>query len=391
MTQGLKDRTAIVGIGLTPFAKKRDRSELSAGCEAIKMALDDAGLSPRDVDGMVRYEIETNTQEKYTRALGIENLRFYGSVEYGGGAGCGTILHAATAVAIGAADVVVCLRSRNRGSGGRPWAKTANWVEGDWQFSAPYGLVRPVDQIGIIARRMMIEAGVKREYFGAAAIACRTHAQRNPMALMRKPLTMEEYLGARMIADPMCLFDCCLESDGSLACVITSAERARDLRQPPAYIHAAAQGMGPNASIMTNYYKADFLSTANTYVARDLWRHSDIRAADIRCAQLYDAFTPRVVHDLIAYGFTTWDGISEFIASDQITLGGRLPCNTAGGLISEGHLSGMGHVAEAVRQVRGTSCNQVPDVRRSLVTGYGGAPHESPPTVAYSCAILSAP
>src|SRR6185295_2819074 len=186
MTDLLKDRTAIVGIGLTPFAKKRERSELDAGCDAIKMALDDAGLTPRDVDGMVRYEIETNTQEKYARALGIENLRFYGSVEYGGGAGCGTLLHAATAVATGAADVVVCLRSRNRGSGGRPWAKTANYVEGDWQFSSPYGLVRPVDQIALMARRYMIDFGVRIEHFGAAAVACRKHAQRNPMALMRK-------------------------------------------------------------------------------------------------------------------------------------------------------------------------------------------------------------
>ena len=221
----LQDRTAIVGIGLTPFAKKRTQSELSAGCEAIKMALDDAGLSPRDVDGMVRYELESNTQEKFARALGIENLSYYGSVEYGGGAGCGTILHAAVAVATGAAEVVVCLRSRNRGSGGRPWAKTANWVEGDWQFSSPYGLVRPVDQIALVARRFMVEAGITREHYGAAALACRAHAQRNPMALMQKPLTMEEYLNARMIADPMCLFDCCLESDGSLACVITTAEQ----------------------------------------------------------------------------------------------------------------------------------------------------------------------
>src|SRR5262249_26154916 len=303
MTIPFKDRTAIVGIGLTPFAKKRDRSELSAGCEAIKMALDDAGLSPRDVDGMVRYEIETNTQEKYARALGIENLRFYGSVEYGGGAGCGTLLHAATAVATGAAEVVVGWRSRNRGSGGRPWARTANWVEGDWQFSSPYGLVRPVDQIGILARRMMVEAGVRREHFGAAAIACRSHAQRNPMALMQKPLTMDDYLSARMISDPMCLFDCCLESDGSLACVVTSAERARDLRQRPAYIHAAAQGMGPNASIMTNYYKPNFLETSNRYVANEVWKRSDIKPKDVRCAQLYDAFTPLILVSLEEFGF----------------------------------------------------------------------------------------
>jgi acetyl-CoA acetyltransferase len=372
----LKDRTAIVGIGLTPFAKKRERSELDAGCEAIKLALDDAGLSPRDVDGMVRYEIESNTQEKYARALGIENLRFYGSVEYGGGAGCGTLLHAATAVATGMAEVVVCLRSRNRGSGGRPWAKTGNWVEGDWQFSSPYGLVRPVDQIGIIARRMMIEAGVTREHFGAAAIAVRKHAERNPMALMRKPLTMEAYLAARMVADPMCLFDCCLESDGSLACVITSAERARDLRRRPAYIHAAAQGMGPNASIMTNYYKRDFLSTSNTYVARDLWRRSDIQAKDLRCAQLYDAFTPLILVSLEEFGFVGPGEAGAFALEGNLEWpNGRLPTNTSGGSLSEAYVHGFNLIVEAVRQLRGDAICQVPDCEAVLVTSGAGVPN----------------
>jgi acetyl-CoA acetyltransferase len=376
MSAMLKDRAAIVGFGLTPFAKKRDRSELDAGCEAIKLALDDAGLSPRDVDGMVRYEIETNTQEKYARALGIENMRFYGSVEYGGGAGCGTILHAATAIAVGVAEVVVCLRSRNRGSGGRPWARTANWVEGDWQFSSPYGLVRPVDQIGILARRMMVETGVTREHFGAAAIACRVHARRNPMALMQKPLTMEEYLGARMIADPMCLFDCCLESDGSLACVITSAERARDLRQRPAYIHAAAQGMGPNASIMTNYYKTDFLSTANTYVARDLWRQSDIQPRDVRCAQLYDAFTPLILVSLEEFGFVKPGEAGAFALEGNLQWpNGRLPTNTSGGSLSEAYVHGFNLICEAVRQLRGTSTCQVPDCESVLVTSGAGVPN----------------
>lgn len=376
MTDPFKDRAAIVGIGLTPFAKKRERTELDAGCEAIKLALDDAGLTPRDVDGIVRYEIEGNTQEKYARALGIDNLRFYGSVEYGGGAGCGTLLHAATAVATGMADVVVCLRSRNRGSGGRPWAKTGNYVEGDWQFSSPYGLVRPVDQIGLIARRMMIEGGVRREHFGAAAIAVRSHAAHNPMALMRKPLTMEEYLAARMIAEPMCLYDCCLESDGSLACVITSAERARDLRQRPAYIHAAAQGMGPNASIMTNYYKRDFLETANTYVARELWRRADFTAADIRCAQLYDAFTPLILVSLEEFGFVGKGEAGAFALDGNLQWpNGRLPTNTSGGSLSEAYVHGFNLICEAVRQLRGTAICQVPDCEAVLVTSGAGVPN----------------
>jgi acetyl-CoA acetyltransferase len=376
MAEPFQDRTAIVGIGLTPFAKKRERSELSAGCEAIKMALDDAGLSPRDVDGMVRYELESNTQEKFARALGIENLRYYGSVEYGGGAGCGTLLHAAVAVATGMADVVVCLRSRNRGSGGRPWAKTSNYVEGDWQFSAPFGLVRPVDQIALMARRYMIDGGITREHYGAAALACRAHAQRNPMALMQKPLTMEDYLGARMIADPMCLFDCCLESDGSLACVITTAERARDLRQRPAYIHAAAQGMGPNASVMTNYYKPDFLMTSNAYVARDLWKRSDIQARDVRCAQLYDAFTPLILVSLEEFGFVGRGEAGAFALAGNLQWpNGRLPTNTSGGSLSEAYVHGFNLICEGVRQIRGTSNCQVKDCESVLVTSGAGVPN----------------
>lgn len=376
MADPLKDRAAIVGIGLTPFAKKRERSELAAGCEAITLALADAGLTPRDVDGMVRYEIESNTQEKYARALGIENLRFFGSVEYGGGAGCGTLLHAAMAVATGAAEVVVCLRSRNRGSGGRPWARTGHWVEGDWQFTAPYGLVRPVDQIGILARRMMLEQGVTREHFGAAAIAVRSHAARNPMALMRAPLTMEAYLAARMIADPMCLFDCCLESDGSLACVITSAERARDLRQRPVYIHAAAQGMGPNASVMTNYYKRDFLQTANAYVARALWRRSDIQARDLRCAQLYDAFTPLILVSLEEFGLVAPGEAGPFALAGELQWPtGRLPTNTSGGSLSEAYVHGFNLIVEGVRQLRGTAVAQVPDCEHVLVTSGAGVPN----------------
>jgi acetyl-CoA acetyltransferase len=376
MTDPFKDRAAIVGFGLTPFAKKRDQSELSGGCEAIKMALDDAGLEPSDVDGMVRYEIETNTEEKYARALGIENLSFFGSVEYGGGAGCGTIFHAAMAVATGAANVVVCLRSRNRGSGGRPWAKTSNYVEGDWQFSAPYGCVRPVDQIALMARRYMIELGVQIEHFGAAAVACRKHARRNPMALMQKPMTIEDHRNSRIIADPMRMFDCCLESDGSLACVITSAERARDLRHPPAYIHAASQGMGPNASVMTNYYKDTFLETPNAYVARDLWRRSDIQARDLRCAQLYDAFTPLILVSLEEFGFVKPGEAGPFALEGNLEWpDGRLPINTSGGSLSEAYVHGFNLICESVRQLRGTSTCQVRDCEAVLVTSGAGVPN----------------
>jgi acetyl-CoA acetyltransferase len=196
------------------------------------------------------------------------------------------------------------------------------------------------------------------------------------MALMQKPLTMDDYLTARMIADPMCLFDCCLESDGSLACVITSAERARDLRQRPAYIHAAAQGMGPNASVMTNYYKADFLTTSNAYVARDLWTRSDIQARDVRCAQLYDAFTPLIMVSLEEFGFVEPGEAGPFALAGNLQWPhGRLPTNTSGGSLSEAYVHGFNLICEGVRQIRGTSTCQVPDCDSVLVTSGAGVPN----------------
>lgn len=375
-SSGLKDKAAIVGIGQTPFAKKGGRSELDAGCEAIRMALDDAGLEVSDVDGMVRYDLETNSPSNYARTLGIENLSFFGAVDYGGGAGCGTILHAVTAIVAGVADVVVCLRSRNRGSGGRPWAKTGNYVTGDWQFTSPYGLIRPVDQVAMIARRYMLDFGVKEEHFGAAAVACRKHAQRNPGALMRAPMSVEDHRSSRLVADPLRLFDCCLESDGSLACVITSAERARDLRQKPAYIHSAAQGMGPNHSPMTNYYKENFLQTASVYAARDLWKRSDIQPNDISCAQLYDAFSPLILISLEEYGFVKPGEAGDFVRAGNLEWpNGALPVNTSGGSLSEAYVHGFNLIVEAVRQIRGASTSQVEDCESVLVTSGAAVPN----------------
>jgi acetyl-CoA acetyltransferase len=371
----VKNRTAIVGIGHTAFSKKIGRPEKQIALEAILAALDDAGLAPEDVDGLVRFNLESSTEVEVARSLGIPNLKFFGEVGYGGGSGCATVFHAAMAVASGVADVVVCWRARNRGSGGRPWAKTSWRVEGDGQFFLPFGLVRPVDQIAMVARRYAYEYGSPPEMLGAVAVACRKHAKHNPYALMREPMSMDDYLRIRMVSDPLRLFDCCLETDGALAIVVTSAARARDLKQRPAYILAGAQGTGPQCVVMANYHKPVFLETPSPYCARELFGRAGITPQDVDVAQIYDAFTPLVVLSLEEYGFCGKGEAKDFVKDGALEWpNGRLPVNTSGGSLSEAYVHGFNLILEGVRQIRGTSVCAVKDAEVCLVTSGAGVP-----------------
>jgi acetyl-CoA acetyltransferase len=366
---------AIVGIGYTEFSKNISRPERTVALEAIRAALADAGIHPREVDGLVRFNIETTSEVEIARNLGIENLRFFGEIGYGGGAGCGTVAHAAMAIAQGRASVVVCWRARNRGSGGRPWAATGPGVGGDAQFSAPYGLVRPVDQIAMLARRHMHEYGTTSEQFGAVAVACRSHAVRNPDACMREPMTLEDHQNSRLISEPLRKFDCCLETDGGLALVLVSAERARDLVQPPAYVLAASQGVGPQHVVMTDYHGPRFLETPSTHAARDLFAAAGVEPAAIDVAQFYDAFTPLVILSLEEYGFCKpGEGGALAAAGTLRWPDGALPSNTSGGGLSEAYVHGFNLLIEGVRQIRGTSSSQVADAELSLVTSGAGVP-----------------
>ena len=364
-----------MGIGQTEFSKNIGRPERTVALEAIRSALQDAGLDPREVDGLVRFDMETTTEVEIARNLGLENVRFFSEIAYGGGAGCGTVAHAAMAVATGQASVVVCWRARNRGSGGRPWAATGSGVGGDAQFTAPYGLVRPVDQIAMLARRHMHEFGTTSEQLGAVAVAARKHAVANPNALMREPMTIADHQASRLISEPLRKFDCCLETDGALAVVVTSVERARDLRQAPAVVLAAAQGMGPEHTVMTDYHGPHFLQTPSTWAARDLFASAGIASADVDCAQFYDAFTPLVLLSLEEFGFCKPGESGPMAASGALEWpDGALPSNTSGGGLSEAYVHGFNLVLEGVRQIRGTSTSQVEDAEISLVTSGAGVP-----------------
>ena len=319
--------------------------------------------------------MESTLEIDIARNLGIENLRFFGEIGYGGGGGCGTVAHAAMAVATGRASVVVCWRARNRGSGGRPWAGAGRRVGGDQQFYLPFGLMRPADQVAMIARRHMHEYGSTSRQLAEIAVAFRKHAQRNPQALMQKPMTIEDHQSSRMISDPLRLFDCCLETDGALAIVVTSAERARDLRQPPARILGAVQASGPEHVVMANYHGPHFLETPSTYAARDLYAMSGVSAADIPVAQFYDAFTPLVLLSLEEYGFCESGEGGRFVEGGALQWpDGKLPCNTSGGSLSEAYVHGYNLIIEGVRQIRGTSNCQVEGAELSLVTSGAGVP-----------------
>jgi acetyl-CoA acetyltransferase len=378
----LKDRSAIAGIGATEFSKDSGRSELQLAAECVKAALDDAGLAPGDVDGMVTFTMETNPEIEVARSVGIGDLSFFSRIHHGGGAGGGTIQQAAMAIATGVADVVVCYRAFNERSGhrfgsgvaDRPPAPTTENSHFGWY--SPFGLVTPASWVAMFARRYMHEYGVTSEDFGRVAVADRRHAATNPAAwFYGKPITLEDHQSSRWIVDPLHLLDCCQESDGGQAVVLTSVERARDLRQPPAVVRAAAQGAGRDQESMTSYYREDITGLPEMgLVARQLWATAGIGPADVQTAVIYDHFTPFVLTQLEEFGFCGRGEAKDFVKDGNIEIGGGLPVNTNGGQLGEAYIHGMNGIAEGVRQVRSTSVNQVDDVEHVLVTAGTGVP-----------------
>jgi acetyl-CoA acetyltransferase len=378
----LKDRSAIAGIGATEFSKDSGRSELQLAAECVAAALDDAGLSPADVDGMVTFTMETNPEIEVARSVGIGELSFFSRIHHGGGAGGGTIQQAALAIATGVADVVVCYRAFNErsghrfGSGVQDRAPAPTTEAAHFGWYAPFGLVTPASWVAMHARRYMHAFGVTSEDFGRVAVADRKHAATNPKAwFYEKPITLEDHQSSRWIVEPLHLLDCCQESDGGQAIVLTSLERARDLRQPPAVLRAAAQGAGVDQESMTSYYRDDITGLPEMgLVARQLWATAGIGPADVQTAVIYDHFTPFVLTQLEEFGFCGRGEAKDFVRDGNIELGGGLPINTNGGQLGEAYIHGMNGIAEGVRQVRGTSVNQVDDVEHVLVTAGTGVP-----------------
>jgi acetyl-CoA acetyltransferase len=373
----LQDAAAIVGIGQTEFAKQIDRPEGQLAAEAVVAALADAGIAPSEVDGLSSFTMETTDEVTMAKNIGAGDITYFSQVGYGGGAGCATIGHAAMAIATGQANVVVAWRSRKRGArDSRPWASAPSRLPIQAQWTRPFGLLRPVDEVAMLTRRYMHEYGGTREHLGEVATAIRAHANRNPAALMyEKTMSMDDYMAARFISEPLCLFDNCLETDGALAAVLVSAERAKDCPQPPALVHAFGQGLHRQHESMVNYYCDDPLTGPAWACARKLWEQSDIGPDDIDVAQIYDAFTPLILLSLEGYGFCKRGEAGDYVADGHLRWGsGSLPTNTSGGGLSEAYVHGFNLITEGVRQLRGTSTCQVDDARTCLVTSGEGVP-----------------
>lgn len=375
-------RTAIAGIGATEFSKSSGRSELRLACEAVMAALADAGLAPSDVDGIATFMMDNNPEIEVARAIGTGPLRFFSRVHYGGGAACAVVMQAALAVAAGVADVVVCYRAMNErsqqrfGIGITPSSQVATTEIAHFGWYAPFGLLTPASWVAMQAQRYLHDYGATTEDFGRVSVACRRHAATNPHAwFYEKPITLADHQASRWIVRPLRLLDCCQESDGAVAVVVTTLERARDLKQPPAVIRAAAQGASADQHMMTSYYRdaiGDLPEMAD--VARQLYEQSGIGPKDIQTAVVYDHFTPFVLAQLEAFGFCGRGEAKDFIRDGRIELGGDLPINTHGGQLGEAYIHGMNGVAEGVRQVRGAAVNQVPGVAHVLVTAGTGVP-----------------
>ncbi|MEU3303153.1 MULTISPECIES: lipid-transfer protein [unclassified Streptomyces] len=370
----LGGRAAVVGIGATEFSKDSGRSELKLAVEAVRAALDDAGLSPADVDGMVTFTMDTSPEITVAQAAGIGELSFFSRIHYGGGAACATVQQAALAVASGVAEVVVCYRAFNErsgrrfGSGVQHREPSAEGAALGWNL--PFGLLTPASWVAMAAQRYLHTYGLTPEAFGHVAVTDRRHAARNPAAYFHgKPITLADHAASRWIVEPLRLLDCCQETDGGQALVVTSVERARDLPRPPAVIVAAAQGAGRAQEQMTSYYRDDLTGLPEMgVVARQLWRTSGLTPGDIDVGILYDHFTPFVLMQLEEFGFCGPGEAADFVAADA------LPLNTHGGQLGEAYLHGMNGIAEAVRQVRGTSVNQISGAARTLVTAGTGVP-----------------
>ena len=375
-------QVAIAGIGATDFSKDSGRSELQLALEACVAACEDAGVDPSTVDGLSTFTMETNPESEILRGLGIDELTHFSRIHFGGGAPCATVQYAAMAVASGVADTVLCYRAFNERSGrrfgtgvqDRPAGATSE--EAQFAWSTPHGLLTPASWVAVSATRMMHEFGWSSEDFGAVAVADRRHAANNPAAhFYGKPITLEDHQASRMIASPLRLLDCCQETDGGQAILVTSVERARDLRHPVVVVEAAAQGMADDQQMMRSYFRDSIAGLPEMATcARQIWESSGLGPGDIATAVLYDHFTPFVLAQLVEFGFCTATDAPGFVADGGLEIGGRLPINTHGGQLGEAYLHGMNGIAEGVRQVRGTSVNQVDDAEHVLVTGGTGVP-----------------
>jgi acetyl-CoA acetyltransferase len=373
----LKLAASIAGVGTSRVGQVPDRSALQLQADAAQAALNDAGLKMSDIDGLlttpVRVEHWNMPCGVVANHLGVR-ARYLSTVDVAGASGCAMIHQAAMAIASGQCSTVLCVAGQNlltHGSRAKAVKSMAEGGSAHPQFEVPYGPIVP-SLYALAAQRHMHEFGTTSEQMAEVAVTIRRHASLNPDAHKRSLVTVDDVLSSRMITSPLHILDCAIVSDGAAAAIVTSTQRARDLKKQP--VHLLGQGYGLRHSYVGEH--VDLMSTGAVDSGREAFGSAGLTPADIDVAQIYDCFTITVIIELEDLGFCKKGEGGHFVEGGRIGIGGELPVTTHGGLLSGGH-PGLGggffHVVEAVRQLRGEAdARQVKDAEVALVHGNGG-------------------
>ena len=367
----LREEGAVTGVGETAYSRESGRSVLSLQLEASLRAIEDAGLQPSDIDGLIPYAGAV-VAEDFVTNLGIADLRFSATTPLGGASCVAALQCALAAIAAGICKHVLIPVGRNGASQGRIGARVQQMpqfrVVGE--FEMPLGAIAPAQLYAPIARRHMELYGTTSRQLGEIAVTTRSNAILNGNAIMTRPLTIEDHQASRMISDPFRLLDCSLESDGACAIVVSGIAHAHHLRKPPVVVMGIAEGHPDSPSVITQ--RPDLTQLGLAKAAPRAFEMAGVKHDDIDVAEIYDCFTFIVLCQIEDLGFCKKGEGGPFVESGAIRLGGRLPVNTHGGLLSQAHMIGMNHIAELVRQLRGEAGKaQVADAEIGLVTGYG--------------------
>ena len=371
----LRDQTCVTGIGETAYARGLTKSAFELQIEASLKAIFDAGLTPKDIDGVIPIGIVSGTADDFIENFGIPDLRFSALVPHGGASPVMALQAAAAAIAGGVCNHVLITFGRNisaMAASNKAGARIHNMPQFHYvtEFEHPMGASAPAQLYAPMARRHMELYGTTVEQFGEVAVACREHALLNGNAVMKKPITLEDHRNSRMIADPFRLLDCSLESDGGAAVVVSSAACAADLRQRRVFISGVAAGHPDSPGAITQ--RRDMTSLGIGKAAPRAFAMAGVKHADIDVAEVYDCFTYAVIRQFEEMGFCAKGEGGPFVAGGRLRLGGGLPTNTHGGLLSQAHVWGLNHIVELVRQLRGDGgAAQVAGAEIGLVTGYG--------------------
>lgn len=370
MADSLNGKAAVTGIGETEYSRGADKSSIGLMLEASLKAIRDAGLTPNDIDGVIPYSLGPVAEEVMT-GLNLTDVRFSAQTPMGGASPVAALQCATAVVAAGLCKNVLVVLGRRGSSDSRVASRLAVMPQFRQisEFENPVGAIAPAQLYAPMARRHMELYGTNEDQFAEVAIAMRNHALLNDNAIMKKPLTVEDHHASRMISDPFRLFDCCLESDGGTAIIVSAVDRAKDTRAPVTIL-GVAEGHPDSPSTITQ--RPDLMALGLEKAAPRAFEMAGVKHADIDVAQIYDCFTYMVICELEDLGFCKKGEGGPFVEGGRIRLGGDLPVNTHGGLLSQAHIAGLNHVYELVRQLRGEGGRaQVPDAEIGLVTGYG--------------------